>query len=184
MSISARCGILALGIPVLVVLSGCGLFSVADSDMPIAGSQNDDPLGFSGLLEGTGEQFDRVGYEELFAGNFTYREGISQSYTKSQFITRLRTIERLNPDTIPAIEWTRDPGKLPIFSRVSGFSVLLDSMTYRVYLTGAPSQLADYTGYADIGLVYSSGYWSITYWYDFPVLQATGRSFFSPEFAQ
>ena len=155
--------------------AGCDLFSVRPSEPPVADAE-EDLLNFAGILEGTPERFRRLDYVDLFSDGCEYRQGVDAPHTKSDLIMRLQTIEGRYPGI--AIEWTVND--IPVFSRVPGDTVQLDSVSYYVYLTGSVTEPADYRGYSDFGLVYS-GEWAISYWYDHPELTIGGFSFFNPD---
>ncbi len=171
-----RCWFRVTAAALCVALAGCGLFGVREADEP-SGPVDVDPLGFTGLLRGTSETFDRLDYNDLFPTDFLYHEGAVRTYVSAEFATRLRAIESAYPSV--AIEWTRT--NTVVFSRVQGTVADLDSVVYHVYLDGDRSGPADYEGYSGIGLVYR-GYWAFLYWYDFPVNTGTESSFFSPDF--
>jgi hypothetical protein len=172
-------GILRAASFVVASLSaGCGLFEVREAEPPLP-DQIVDPLGFAGLLDSTPEAFTRLIYEDLFDTSFVYEQWAYDPYDRTFFTGRLREIESEYP-TIKVV-WELDSNRIPLFTRVEGTTVELDSATYSVYLTGDLSDSADYEGYADLGLKFL-GYWAISYWYDFPKPTPSGYSFFHPEF--
>jgi hypothetical protein len=157
-----------------VALCGCGVFDVRDSEAPIVTKL--DPLGFQNILAGTGESFQHLDYDVLFADNCVYHEGTGPARDKSELVQRLNNIGSWYAQI--SVVWTPNAAT---FWRAAD-TIQLDSMSYNIYLRGSSSGVTDYTGKADIGLTRTPGYWTIASWTDYPSV-GSRHSFFSPDFS-
>ncbi len=168
---------LSLLLTALAFACACDMFSVRDSEPP-DDSPWEDVLNFADILDGTTESFEHLDYSDLFTDSARYRQGTGVVKERRELTQRLRDIETQFPSI--AVEWQRNPGSEPLFSRQD--TVELDSATYHVYISGDRGRTPDYSGHSDIGLIHI-GHWAICYWYDFPeITDDAGHSFFNPDF--
>lgn len=152
----------------LVLLSSCNIFTPRESEQPIIPGRVD-PLNFSATMAGTGEQFTKLRYEDLFSEAISYEDINSGVYIKSQLIQRVQQImiqyENIQVQWAAGQEWTRND------------TIILSGLTYKLWRSGNVTSSPDDSGSSDF-IVVRDLEWHICQWRDVPAKQE--KSFFSP----
>ncbi|MBN1130543.1 MAG: hypothetical protein JXA71_16240 [Chitinispirillaceae bacterium] len=149
-------------------LFSCGIFTPRDSETPDV-SGRVDPLNFAAIMGGTGEEFSKLRYEDLFNDAVVYEDINSGLYAKTQLIQRLQQIRVQYPEI--RVQW--EPGDQ---SRRND-TIILSDLKYRVFQNGNVSGTPDDSG-SSIFTVVKDWEWYIIQWRDVPGKQE--KSFFSP----
>ncbi len=154
----------------------CGLFCSVfkpreDFDPPGTTGYIDDPFNFAGILEGSGEEFLKLDWYELFDDEFEYVNIRLANivYDKSAFINRLFLQQEIYPDV--KVKWVNK----------EGFLITVNTITIRhVLYTVADKADPDtplFSGSCGFVIVrHDDRIWRILSWTDEP----DGVSFFSP----
>lgn len=152
------------------VLLSCGIFTPRESEPPAPPGRTD-PLSFSAIMNGTGYQFAKLDYEDLFSEDFGYADCNSGSANRSQSIQKLQLIQRQNP--VIAVQWTSGT----VIPKPND-TFYLNGLQYKIFLSGNMTGTPDDSGSSDFVVVEVNSDWQICLWRDCPNSQ--GRSFFSP----
>ena len=167
---TARFSWRTLAAAAVLLLSSCGLFDPRPSESPEV-SGNLDPLNFAAILNGTGEQFTRLKYEDLFIDDLSYEDLNSEKYPRNQVIQRLQQIQIQNPDIL--VQWE---GGIP-WKNTNIDTIIVSSIRYSIYVNGTHGSPPDYTGTSTF-VIAKQLEWHICQWQDVP--DGSQKSFFSP----
>jgi hypothetical protein len=158
-----------------LLLVSCGIFSPRSTEPP---SQNvvhsEDPFHFQSILAGTNQSFSKPQYEDLFTGDFSYIDNNSRSYTRDEFIRRIKQLALSNASL--HVIW-----KSGTFWREGDTLYTLNGLTYSVFVQGDTTGASDAVGTSDFTIVKNlngDNYWHISSWRDVP--SSPGKSFFAP----
>jgi hypothetical protein len=143
------------------LFSSCGIFSPRESEPPDL-SGISDPLNFQAIMQGTGYQFTRQQYEDLFTADASYEDFNSGSCPRAQLIQKLQQLQRQLHAEGSEVLWI--PGD--IIHRNDTF-----------YLNGRQYSVPGDSGRSDFIVVFDKD-WQICGWRDIPA--KLGKSFFSP----
>jgi hypothetical protein len=158
--------VLALGFQI-----SCGIFSPRQSESPEVTGRVD-PLNFSAIMNGTGQTFNKLRYEDLFLENTSvYYDFNSGTYPKTQLIQRLQQIQV--QDTLIQVQWKTGL----IWKSAGNDTLILSGMTYYIFPDGNTIVAPSDSGSSNFTVIYN-GDWLISQWTDVPA--RIGKSFFAP----
>jgi hypothetical protein len=145
----------------------CGIFTPNQVEKP-AGEMFSDPFRLYSILENTGEQFSKTGYEDIFDENFKFIAWDNASYNKETMIEQLKTLKA--SDSISTV-WDTCGGVGEIRE---GNTLTLCRTYYLTYFR--PSGNVSDTGKINFTLNRSQGsIWTIMVWEE-----GVARSIFHP----
>ena len=155
----------------LLLLIRCGIFSPrTDFELPES-KKVEDPFNFGSLLDGSGEQFSKLDWYELFDSDFKYtnvRLG-NIEYGQKELINQLNQQEEIYPDV--EVKWVNDEG----FPRDVDI-ITLSNISYTVFNPAQPDTIL-FSGISQFVIRRDqTKIWRILEWTDEP----TNESFFSP----
>jgi hypothetical protein len=158
-----------LALVVIVVFSGCGIFSPReDFELPDsnAGSQL---LSFGGILDSVGEKFEKTGYEDIFADSLIYQDMNSGGFTKKELVSHLQQVQIEYKNMV--VKW------MP--KRENSIKINETLILYKVeYLVILNTSADSITGRSDFTLA-KNNQWQIVKWVDYP--SSSEKSIFSPQ---
>jgi hypothetical protein len=153
-------------------LISCGIFTPRDDfDLPESNADIDDPFNFGDLLEGSGEQFSKLDWYDLFSDDFKYSNVrlAKIDYDKSTLINRLFLQHDIFPRVV--VSWVNNGGILSTVDMIT-----LSNVSYTIAMAETPGT-ALYTGNSGFEIVRGTDkIWRIKSWTDEP----SGEAFFSP----
>lgn len=154
----------------ILLVSHCGLFMPrTDFELPES-KKAEDPFNFRSLLEGSGEQFSKLDWYELFDTDFKYtnvRLG-NIEYGQEAFINLLNQQVEIYPDV--QVTWVNNegfPGDVNL--------ITLSNISYTITTSSQPDVVL-FSGISQFILRRDQAQWRILEWTDEP----TSESFFSP----
>lgn len=178
-------------IVLILVLSRCGLFLPGNPENPDNTILDVDPLKFKDILSSNKEQFVFQDYEDLFSGDFGYRDVFvpTDTFNKEKVISRIQTIKQRyvenNTKKKIQVQWEYTTDIEPPFDKNA--PVVLQPRKYRAFLidTILPPDndtlyKFDFHGEAIFNLRYDSSKerWQISKWKD--KNDGSGKPFFHP----
>lgn len=169
MKVSLR--ILLVATALLVV--SCGLFTPREiTTEPADPSTPSDPFGFTMLLQGTGETFERHSWQDYFLDGFEYVNiyAAGTVYGKERIVSRL--LQVLDLDSSISVVWSK-----PENTFRDEQTIILKNVAYTITSSVIKDSVL-FTGNCDFEIVKESitRLWRIKYWKDFSQVQ-----FFSPD---
>jgi hypothetical protein len=166
----------ALAIAGLCLCSACGIFSPRPVEYPTA-TIVDDPFNFASILWGTGKDFTKLEYIDLFADGFSYIDVNGNSFTRDDMRNHLITIQRQLK--IQSSTWKKDTANQDIFL---SDTLIIVNRTYTVSAEDPlhPSNAYTFADKASFRLLFSTtkNVWTIAEWKD----TYAGYSIFHPWF--
>ncbi|MBN1308704.1 MAG: hypothetical protein JXA18_12345 [Chitinispirillaceae bacterium] len=150
----------------------CGIFAPReDFELPVSDERIGDPFNFASLLDGSGEQFSKLDWYELFDDKFEYVNVRLANivYDKSALISRLFLQHDIFPGV--AVTWVNNEGILITIDMIT-----LRNVSYAVAMKETP-ETPLYSGNSGFIIVRGNdNIWRIRSWTDEP----SGEAFFSP----
>ena len=149
----------------------CGIFTPRDGlEQPEIKINIGDPFSFSTLLEGSGQQFSKLNWYELFHDDFTYTNTrlVGEPSDKTSFIDHLEGQYDQFPEA--TVAWDG----MEFFSTSDDDTFILNDVTYKIVNadTSFDSGSSNFIIIRD-----STSIWQILRWTDLPF---TTKYFFSP----
>lgn len=161
-----------VGIAVLLICSGCGLFSLRDDfEDPLRQTSPRDLFHFGELLNKSTEEFSKLAYDDLLNDAFEFHDVNSNKaiFTKQDFIGHLQQLENSNQEVW--VEWKNQT------ALVRGDTIFINDAQYDIYLQGS-ADTADFQGKSTLQIVRNAGVWQFYRWTDVP--DTKEKSFFAP----
>ena len=158
----------------LIVCSyfSCGIFTPRDEfEDPLVDDTEEDYFKFSKLLSGTGEEFSKLDWYELFDDGFKYTNVRSANidHSKSDFINHLSQQQEVFPDYL--VSWEKKESPLRNIDTIT-----LNNVWYYVREPEVSDSIL-FSGKSAFVIVRDDGFvWRITRWTDDP----NDALFFSP----
>ncbi|MBD3320534.1 MAG: hypothetical protein GF350_05490 [Chitinivibrionales bacterium] len=160
-----------------LLVCSCGIFAPRQDEKPLDILKRD-PLNFTAVLDGTGEQFNKDNFEDMLHDNFTYRSVVGETFSKTQMVVHIeKIIEKYG--TAVGVQWSDDPDYQvrPVFNENEIVNVYRE-YSFSISDTATDSSLS-FSGSAQFKFAFFQqiNSWTILEWYDIP---SRDVSFFNP----
>jgi hypothetical protein len=152
----------------LIIFSGCGIFSPREDFEEPDPNVKSQPLSFEGVLDITGERFEKNGYEDIFIDSLIYQDMNSGVFSKKDLVNHLQQVQLDNQNMV--LKWM--PKRENTIIKTD--TLIFYKVEYIVNLNAGADSI---TGKSDFILA-KNNQWQIVKWVDYP--SWSKKSIFSP----